>query len=453
MKTTTLFTALVISLALLLPPEASAKRKRTCPINNSTDMVYYSGSGASSISQSWMTHFLDWWRAQGADFSYVDLSAAEVGACDLTAYPDLDVYIQPGGDAYLAQKWIGADGKSRIQDFLASGGAYFGACAGWYFAAGDYVWQDNYYDHSNLLGVYPVAVEGSIREIADYDVGAGYTITTLENGLQAVYWGGPTIGYEYTGELAGEVIEQFTYRSLPAVVRYQNMLLTSVHLEAFENDNVSGLSTEAREANYRYLARLINETAGTSFFVPDDPEPPGPSQCADGMDNDGDGHIDMADPDCANPEDDDESAAPPEPSDVLFDTFETGLDWALSGPGAPWEIRTDQVWDGQFSAGIKRTGANKPSIMEHAIDLGGYNSATLAYHRKLSGLDASDDFRAEYFDGQWVAVEAIGSGRANGGFAERSFAIPVTATAIRFVCEAGAVSEGCWVDNVRVSAQ
>ena len=50
MKTTTLITALVISLALLLPTEASAKRKRTCPINNSTDMVYYSGSGASSIS-------------------------------------------------------------------------------------------------------------------------------------------------------------------------------------------------------------------------------------------------------------------------------------------------------------------------------------------------------------------------------------------------------------------
>ena len=52
MKTTTLITALLISLALLLPPEASAKRNRTCPINNSTDMVYYSGSGASRVINS-----------------------------------------------------------------------------------------------------------------------------------------------------------------------------------------------------------------------------------------------------------------------------------------------------------------------------------------------------------------------------------------------------------------
>jgi hypothetical protein len=41
--------------------------------------------------------------------------------------------------------------------------------------------------------------------------------------------------------------------------------------------------------------------------------PPPPRQCADGLDNDGDGRIDMADPGCANPEDDNEANDPPPP--------------------------------------------------------------------------------------------------------------------------------------------
>lgn len=446
----------LIILALLtnlIAVDAYAKRAVSCPIDDATDFVYYSGSGATSVSQSWMVHFLDWWKAQDPAIDYQDLSAREIAACDLASYPNLDMYIQPGGDAYLAQKWIGDSGKARINDFLTSGGSYFGACAGWYFAAADYVWQDNYYAHANLLGVYPQAVEGSIREIADYDASPGYAVTQLDNGHRAVYWGGPTIGYEYTSIEAGVVDSRFEYRALPAVVVYNNMLLTSVHLEAYENDGISGLATADREANYRYLARLINSTLETGFFVPGDPDPPAAKQCEDGIDNDDDTLVDMADPGCFGPGDDDERDSPSGPDEVFFDTFEEGFDWTLSGPGSPWEIRTDQVWDGSYSAGVKRTGAGSPSYMEQPLDLAGYSSATFEYSRKLAGLDAADDFSAEYFDGAWFAVEALGSGRENGGFVTRSFAIPTGATAIRFMCEAGAVSEGCWVDNVKIVAE
>lgn len=440
-------------LANLIAVDAYAKRVVSCPIKGSTNFVYYSGSGATRLSQSWMVHFLDWWKTQDPTIEYVDLSAAEVAACDLASYPDLDMYIQPGGDAYLAQKWIGAKGKARINDFLGSGGSYFGACAGWYFAAGDYVWQDSYYEHANLLGAYPATVEGSIREIADYDVGAGYTVAPLDNGHRAVYWGGPTIGYEYTSNVVGTVDSRFQYQALPAVVRYSNMLLTSVHLEAYENDGFSGLATTDREANYRYLAGLINETAGTDFFIPGDPEPPTVKQCVDGVDNDGDELVDMEDPGCTSQSDDDESDTTSNPDYVFFDTFEEGFSWTVSGPGNPWGIRTDKVLDGSYSAGVKRTGAGKPSYMEHGIELSAYSTATFEYARKLAGLDAADDFSAEYFDGEWVAVEILGSGRENGGFVLKSFSIPTTATAIRFMCEAGAVSEGCWVDNVRITAE
>ena len=61
-----------------------------------------------------------------------------------------------------------------------------------------------------------------------------------------------------------------------------------------------------------------------------------------------------------------------------------------------------------------------------------------------------EDFSAEYLDGGWHAVEILGKDRENSGFVIKSFNIPTTATAIRFMCEAGAVSEGCWVDNVRI---
>jgi len=439
----------------LIAVNAYAKRPVSCPIKSTTDFVYYSGSGASKLSQSWMVHFLDWWKAQDPTIEYMDLSAVEVTACDMASFPDLDMYIQPGGNAYLAQRWIRDSGKLRINAFLDSGGSYFGACAGWYFAAGDYVWQDNYYQHANLLGVYPVAVEGSIREIADYDAGSGYAVTQLDNGHKALYWGGPTVGYEYTPaeSVAGVVDARFQFRGLPAVVKYNNMLLTSVHLEAYENDGFTGLVTADREANYRYLAHSINETAGTGFFVPEDPEPPAPKQCADGLDNDSDGLVDMNDPGCSSTSDDDESDTSPYPDEVFFDVFEEGFTWTVSGEGSPWGIRTDNVLDGSYSAGVKRTGAGDLSFMEHTIDLSAYSVATFEYARKLVGLDVADDFSAEYLDGSWHTVEILGKGRENGGYVTRSFNIPTTATAIRFMCEAGAVSEGCWVDNVRIVAE
>src|SRR6185503_6636994 len=43
------------------------------------------------------------------------------------------------------------------------------------------------------------------------------------------------------------------------------------------------------------------------------PPPPPPKQCADGLDNDGDGKIDLADPGCATASDDNEADDPPPP--------------------------------------------------------------------------------------------------------------------------------------------
>ena len=97
-------------------------------------------------------------------------------------------------------------------------------------------------------------------------------MTALGNGRNAIYYGGPTIGLQHTSlaSLAGEKTASFVSidGELPAVIIYGNLLLTSVHLEAFEGDESTGLGTADRIENYRYLATLINRVARTNFAVP-----------------------------------------------------------------------------------------------------------------------------------------------------------------------------------------
>jgi glutamine amidotransferase-like uncharacterized protein len=489
MKKTSVVMMCFLVMASLAVAPTLAKPAASCPITQNTDFVYYSGSGAGSISQSWMVHFLDWWKAQDSSINYMDLSAAEVAGCtNLQQYADLDMYIQPGGDAYLSQRNIGSTGKANINNFIANGGNYFGVCAGWYFAAPSYYWQDSYYDWSNLLGAYPVTVEGSIREIADYDENPAYTVTQLDNGFNAIYYGGPTVGYEYTSGVLGDVDARYTYMNLPAVVKYNgNMLLTSVHLEAFENDGITGLSTEDRVENYKYLANLINEVAGTNFYVPAYTNPPGPKACDDGIDNDGDYLTDMADPGCESTSDDDETdPVPPAcndgidndgdllvdypadpgcsslndedetdvtgPVELVNDGFESGMSlWSVSGSGATWSASTVFPYEGSYSVYVKKTGVDKPTYMETSFDASAFDIVTFEYQRRLVGLDAADEFSAEYYNGAWYYVENLGSSSENNdAYVAKSFNIPTTATKIRFMCECGAVSEYCYVDNVKV---
>ena len=122
--------------------------------------------------------------------------------------------------------------------------AYLGVCAGAYYAAPNYWWEGKYYAHPNLLGAYPVTLEGAIGSIAPWP---GYSMTALSNGRNAIYYGGPTVGLLNTNPatLLGEKAASFASidGQLPAVIVYNKLLLTSVHLEAFENDGISGLST------------------------------------------------------------------------------------------------------------------------------------------------------------------------------------------------------------------
>ena len=178
--------------------------------------------------------------------------------------------------------------------------------------------------------------------------------------------------------------------------------------------------------------------------------------CSDGIDNDGDGLVDLNDPGCSDAEDDDESnLVNAEPTVIFSDGFESGMDaWSVTGEGNTWYAHTENPYEGSYSAYVKRTGVGSPTYMETGFDASGYMTVTFSYSRRLKGLDAADDFAAEYYDGgSWVAVEHLDSGSENGGYVEKSYTIPSSATKIRFMCENGANGERCYVDNVTLTAE
>ncbi|MEK6926011.1 MAG: BPL-N domain-containing protein [Nanoarchaeota archaeon] len=434
-----------------------------CPIQPDTNVVFYGQTGfggVGDLSKSWITHFFDWWKQQDPSIKYVILDSGDLKTdCNLANYPNVKIYVQPGGNAYYQQKKLDSAGKNNINNYIDSGKGYVGICAGFYYAAGDYYWQGSYYDWNDLLGRYPT-VEGSLTDIADYDSNPGYAMAPLSNGRNAIYYGGPTLGWRQT-TIGHPGTTDSTFASisgnLPAVIKNGNMLLTSVHLEAYENDGISGLSTFDRTENYKYLANLINEVSGTNFYVPVSIEP----QCSDGIDNDNDTLIDYPnDLGCVSLSDNSEIDS--NPGEIFFDDFESGISaWTTSSVsgGNAWVMSTANPYQGSYHAQSNPMSTSEPaSILEKAISTIGFSNIKVSYYRKLVGLDSADEFKVKWYDGTtWNVLEQTGSNSANdAGYVYKEFNLPSSAGnnpsfKVRFECTAGAVSEFCRVDNFKIS--
>ncbi len=490
MKKRLFYISLILAIAFTLTFVSARPSQGVCPITSNTNIAFYGQTGfggVGDLSKSWVTHFLDWWKQQDSSISYAALDGADIKSdCNLANFPNLKVYIQPGGDAYYQQRTLSSAGKQALTNYINSGKGYVGICAGFYYTASDYWWQDAYYAHSYLLGAYPT-VEGSIREIADYDENPGYALTPLSNGFSAIYYGGPTRGYEHTSleGTPGTIDAAYTAfgNGMPAVIKYNNMLLNSVHLEAFENNGIAGLTTEQRIENYKYLANLINDVSRTNFYVPPYTNPPvcgdgicestetwhnclsdcAAPQCSDGIDNDGDTLIDFPDDlGCSSAEDNDETDVVG-PTEIFSDGFESGISgWtttAVSG-GNEWTASTTNPYSGSYYAQSNPMSTNEPaSILEKTISTSGYSNIKLSYYRKLVGLDSADEFKAMWYNGNsWQVLEQTGSNSANdASYIFKEFTLPASADnnanlKVRFECTAGAVSEFCRVDNVKLTA-
>lgn len=485
-----------------------------CPINSETNIVFYGETGIGGVAvnaRSWTIHFLDWWEQQDSGVNYIELDSADIKTdCDLDTFSNLKLYIQPGGSTYKQQLRLGQAGKDNILSFIDAEKAFLGICAGFYYAAADHYWQEEYQNLSYTLDRY-ATVEGSITDIADYDVSPGYAITTV-SGFEMLYWGGPTRGWQQTpASFPGTALLTYDDISgnLPAAIKDDNLLLVSAHPEAYENDGFEGLTTEQRIENYKWLANAINDVAGTNFYVPpysspacacsdstdndndgltdypndpgctsaDDTSELGTNECDDGLDNDGDGNIDTADTGCTSPSGTDETDCGDGvceggetletcqvdcqgPVELFFDGFESGLfetnGWITYGQNVRnnWEVSTDLPYEGTYHAQIKYTGSGNLAYVETSIDTTGYGNIKFSYYRQMLGLDSVDDFSAEWFDGSsWQYAEHIRGNDASYVFKE--FSLPSEAAnnpefKIRFMCEANAFTEGCRVDNVKI---
>jgi glutamine amidotransferase-like uncharacterized protein len=245
--------------------------------------------GVGDLSEQWMAHFWAWWVSYDSSINPLKLTWQNVQNCDFASYSNLKLYAQPGGNSYDMQMKLGSRGKNNINNYLnrnGNPGAYFGVCAGWYYASSDYYWQGQLYKWPNLLGRAPTA-EGSIIDLADYESKDPFAITRSSSQDKSflesvVYYGGPTRGWHDTPDnVPGETLLVFDEAQAkdgkPLIAAWttadEKMLLTSAHMEAYEDIGIEGYMPQDRQMNYIWLANSLNKVMGTSFRVPTRDEP------------------------------------------------------------------------------------------------------------------------------------------------------------------------------------
>lgn len=459
----------------------------------------YTGSGTWEPSILAFTNFLTWkghtWEAVGKN---------QINRGKLVGR--YDGLFMPGGWAGNYNQSLTASGDQHIRDFISSGGAYIGMSAGAFYLCDVTIWEGDYLDYPS--DVFDGDCIGPIEEIAPWPE---YVMTPMDMNLEfeanvfeparrdVLYYGEP-----YFVPHEGQAIETFATWVVPANpaadgapgvigINYGlgRAVLVGPHPEIEEDDDRDGtdfgseLSDGPDGSDWPMLWTMVDwvfqqpvtrapgtgpaacsdgvdndsdglidlADPGCSDANDSDEADPVPPACSDGQDNDADGLIDLADPGCSAPDDEDETNPPP-PGSIFADGFEGGslAQWSVYGSGRRWSVVSENAAEGVYSARAKRTGSGKDSFIEASFDAAGFSSVQFTYRRMLVGLDAADDWEVQVFDGGWISLEHLGTGRENNSdFQTRTFTLSPSATAVRFKCETGAVSEMCYLDDVRIS--
>ncbi|MGB1841834.1 MAG: BPL-N domain-containing protein [Longimicrobiales bacterium] len=459
----------------------------------------YTGSGTWEPSILAFTNFLTWkghtWEAVGKN---------QINRGKLVGR--YDGLFMPGGWAGNYNQSLTASGDQHIRDFISSGGAYIGMSAGAFYLCDVTIWEGDYLDYPS--DVFDGDCIGPIEEIAPWPE---YVMTPMDMNLEfeanvfeparrdVLYYGEP-----YFVPHEGQVIETFASwvvptnpaaDGAPGVIGIDygagRAVLVGPHPEIEEDDDRDGtdfgseLSDGPDGSDWPMLWTMVDwvfqqpvtrapgtgpaacsdgvdndsdglidlADPGCADAADTDEADPVPPACSDGVDNDSDGWVDLADPGCSDPADEDETDPPP-PGSIFADGFESGslAEWSVYGSGRRWSVVSENAAEGLYSARAKRTGSGKDSFIEASFDAVGFSSVQLTYRRMLVGLDAADDWEVQVFDGSWISLEHLGTGREdNSDFQTRTFTLSPSATAVRFKCETGAVSEMCYLDDVRIS--
>ena len=136
---------LLASAALALPTSVPALSSRApslttytansswgCPVRASTTVLVYNETGAGGtgkFSGQWETAFWTEWAASDGRVQWQAIDAAGVRKCAVADLSSVNIWVQPGGNAYGYSQSMGAAGRALVNGFLAAGGAYVGTCA------------------------------------------------------------------------------------------------------------------------------------------------------------------------------------------------------------------------------------------------------------------------------------------------------------------------------------
>lgn len=432
------------------------------------DFAIYAGSGTWEPSKTAFKNFLEWKGLTWEEVNKNNINKKQL----IGKYRGLFI---PGGWAGNYNRDIKSSGDQHIRDFINQGGAYIGMSAGAFYACDITIWEGDVLNYPS--NIFDGDCIGPIEEIAPWPE---YTMTTMTinqaheanvyepNQRSVLYFGEPYFiahpGQEMQILASWIVPSNPALDNTPGIISFNygqgRVVLVGPHPEIEENDTRDGtnfadeLSDGPDGSDWPFLWTAVDWILKDPISQPPETQP---KQCNDGIDNDLDNLTDFPnDPGCTDINDKDETD-PTGPVELFSDGFESGTlnNWTTYGSGRRWISSTDQSFEGSWAARAKRTGAGKDSFMEASFDLTGYNSAVFEYNRKLVGLDTADDFEVSYLsNGSWTSVEHLGSNRENNAnFLFKSFSIPNTTSKIRFKCECGAVSEKCYVDNVKILAE
>ena len=209
-------------------------------------VALYNGSGAWQYDIVAMSNLFEWMGCSVATVRGDDIKSGRLDNFDVLAWP--------GG--YMPGYWeeVGLEGKSKIQDFVSSGGGYMGICGGAYYACDYWVWQGWKAEGELDLDLFPGVAHGPINEIAgEYNmtridiVDRTHPITdSLPECMQILYYDGPYLQpYE---DANVTILGTYDMAGTPAIVAFQygngSVFLTGPHPEVEEDSDRDGFALD-----------------------------------------------------------------------------------------------------------------------------------------------------------------------------------------------------------------
>jgi len=456
-----------------------AIRANGCALQSDTNIVYSLVTGVGDASRVWIQDLLWWWSSADSSIKYQGLSALDIQSCDLANFPNLRVFLNPGGNTYNQLSDLGDAGRSHLLDYIQreSPSAYVGFCAGGYLAATGYYWETAHEDEAYFqqyktappLGAFPYEVEGSIADIADDQFGnlepegVKYRLVNVSNGHQMLYYGGSTFGWNQVPDASSdpevEVLLHYTdfygylSKNLPAVWKYRNLLLTSVHPEAdnctqYDCPPAETIPEEKILRNRAWLVSHINTVAGTNFVIPSVPVPPS---------------FDTTPPHTSYPT----VACRGESANVLFcDDFDTAAGFV---PAGLWNWQRGQTsydaprpWNTSYTTkyGAPAEGNGFALAMQDGTSKNNWASITsspvttpsgtvLSYERRGS-VSRGALFTVQYTTDEGKSWTNLNLRTLSSSWQQESYSLPVAnSLQVRFNCGGSAI---CALDSVSITA-